>query len=286
MAGLNNLPPLREVIARHDLRARRSLGQNFLLDENLLDRIARAAGPLVGQHVVEIGPGPGGLTRALLRAGATRVTAIEKDPRAIAALNELARQAGGRLHVVEGDALTLDLAAYAPPSVQIAGNLPFNIATTLLFHLLDQAAMISAMTLMFQREVAQRLIARPGSKDYGRLAIAVQWRCEAKRCFDIPARAFVPVPKVAATVVHLTVRQRPACPADADCLMQVTQAAFGQRRKSLRNALQALPVDASDLLAAAGIDPGLRAEAVDLAGFCALARAYAALRAETGDAPA
>jgi 16S rRNA (adenine1518-N6/adenine1519-N6)-dimethyltransferase len=286
MTGLDGLPPLREVIARHDLRARRSLGQNFLLDENLLDRIVRAVGLSAGQHVIEIGPGPGGLTRALLRAGAARVTAIEKDRRAVAALTELAAHAPDRLEIVEDDALTVDLAAYARAPVHVVGNLPFNIATPLLFHLLDQAATIATMTLMFQREVAQRLVARPHSKDYGRLAIAVQWRCDAKRCFDVPARAFVPVPKVSAAVVHLTVRERPLHPADADLLMQVTQAAFGQRRKALRNALQVLPVDAAELLAAAELDPGLRAEAVDVAGFCALARAYGELKDKAARATA
>ncbi len=277
MPGLRELPPLRDVIARHGLSARRSLGQNFLLDENLLDRIARAAGPLEGCHVVEVGPGPGGLTRALLRAGATRVTAIEKDRRAIDALRELAVVVDGRLQVVEADALGVSLDEVSDGPVHIAGNLPFNIATPLLFHLLNQSATIVAMTLMFQREVAQRLIAAPKSKDFGRLAIAVQWRCVVKRCFDVPARAFVPAPKVAASVVNLTVRPKPAFPADPDCLMQVTQAAFGQRRKALRNALQVLPVNAGELIDAAGIDPGSRAEALELEQFCALARVYASM---------
>ena len=283
MTDLRELPPLRDVIARHGLRARRSLGQNFLLDENLLDRIARAAGPLEGNHVVEVGPGPGGLTRALLRAGAAQVTAIEKDRRAIDALRELAGKAGGRLHVVEGDALGIRLDELSDCPVCIVGNLPFNIATPLLFGLLDQSALISAMTLMFQREVAQRLTAEPRSKAYGRLAIAVQWRCIVKRCFDVPARAFVPAPKVAASVVNLTIRSQPPYPADPECLMQVTQAAFGQRRKALRNALQVLPVNTDDLISASGIDPASRAEALELEEFCALARAYATLTATTDD---
>jgi 16S rRNA (adenine1518-N6/adenine1519-N6)-dimethyltransferase len=279
MADLGDLPPLRDVIARHGLSARKSLGQNFLLDENLLDRIARAAGPLAGRHVVEIGPGPGGLTRALLRAGAGHVTAIEKDRRAIAALEELAARSGGRLKIVEADALEFNLTTLRDLPVHVAGNLPFNIATPLLFRLLDQTDAITDMTLMFQREVARRLVAEPRSKDYGRLAVAVQWRCSARPCFDIAARAFVPAPKVAATVVRLTPRRAPLYPARADLLMQVTQAAFGQRRKALRNALQSLPVDAGALLERAGIDPGLRAEAVDIEGFCALARAYADMAA-------
>jgi 16S rRNA (adenine1518-N6/adenine1519-N6)-dimethyltransferase len=275
MTELDDLPPLREVIARHGLSARRSLGQNFLLDENLLDRIARAAGPLAGRHVIEIGPGPGGLTRALLRAGAERVTAVEKDRRAIDALIDLAAHADGRLHIVEADALEVDFARLVDAPAHVVGNLPFNIATPLMFRLLDQAHAIAAMTLMFQREVAQRLAARPRSKEYGRLAVAVQWRCDVRRCFDVPARAFVPAPKVAAAVVHFTVRPQPLFPADPDLLMRVVQAAFGQRRKALRNALQTLPTDAGALLAAAGVDPGLRAEALDIESFCALARAYA-----------
>jgi 16S rRNA (adenine1518-N6/adenine1519-N6)-dimethyltransferase len=274
-----DLPPLRDIIARYGLSARRSLGQNFLLDENLLDRIARAAGPLEGRHVVEIGPGPGGLTRALLRTGAARVTAIEKDRRAVDALNDLALSAGGRLSIVEDDALNVDFTTLVDEPAPIVGNLPFNIATPLLFRLLDQTRAVSAMTLMFQREVAQRLTAQPNSKAYGRLAVTVQWRCIVKRCFDVPARAFVPAPKVAATVVHLAMRPQPQFPAAAEPLMRVVQAAFGQRRKALRNALQTLPVNADDLLAAAGIEPGLRAESLDIESFCAQANAYASFTA-------
>ena len=283
MTDLGVLPPLREVIARHGLSARRSLGQNFLLDENLLDRIARAAGPLEGRHVIEIGPGPGGLTRALLRAGAARVTAIEKDRRAIAAIQQLRLRVGNRLHIVEDDALSVDLSKLADEPVHVAGNLPFNIATPLLFRLLDQSDAIVAMTLMFQREVAQRLTAQPHDRDYGRLAVAVQWRCAVRRSFDIPARAFVPAPKVAAAVVNFTVHPQPLFSADADHLLRVVRAAFGQRRKALRNALQTLPVDAGDLLAVAGIDPGLRAEALNIESFCALARGFAILTAESAN---
>ncbi len=276
-ATLDNLPPLRDVIARHGLTARKSLGQNFLLDENLLNRIARAAGPLDGRHVVEVGPGPGGLTRALLRAGAGRVTAIEKDRRAIAALEELANVAAGRLTIVEADALDTPLSDLGDQPLTVAANLPFNIATPLLMSWLEAAEAVASMTLMFQREVAARLAAQPRTKDYGRLAVATQWRCAVKRCFDVPPRAFVPQPKVAASVVRLDVMAAPAYPADARCLSDVAKAAFGQRRKALRNALGALVDDPAALLSAAGIEPGRRAEELDIEEFARLARAYAAI---------
>lgn len=275
-ATLNDLPPLRDVIARHGLAARRSLGQNFLLDENLLDRIARAAGPLGGRHVVEVGPGPGGLTRALLRAGAGRVTAIEKDRRAIAALEELEAAAAGRLTIVEGDALDTPLSTLSDQPLTVVANLPFNIATPLLMSWLEAVGAIESMTLMFQREVAARLSAQPRTKDYGRLAVATQWRSTVKRCFDVPPRAFVPQPKVAASVVRLDIMATPAYPADARCLSAVAKAAFGQRRKALRNALGALVDDPAALLEAADIEPGRRAEELDIEEFARLARAYEA----------
>jgi len=276
MAEIDGLPPLREVADRFGLRARRSLGQNFLFDDNLLDRIARAAGSLEGAEVVEIGPGPGGLTRALLRAGAARVVAVEKDTRCIAALQDLVAAARGRLEIVEADALACDIAGLTAAPPIVAGNLPFNVATEILMRLIERAERVAAMALMFQREVGQRIAAAPGSKDYGRLSVMVQWRCEVTHCFDVPARAFVPAPKVSASVLRLVPLAAPRFPADATALRQVLAAAFGQRRKTLRNALSTLGGDPAALLEAAGIDPGLRAERLDVEQFCRLARLHAA----------
>ena len=274
MAELEFLPPVRDVADRFGLRARRSLGQNFLFDDNLLDRIARAAGDLSATEVVEVGPGPGGLTRALLRAGSPHVIAVEKDTRCIAALQELIMAARGRLDVVEADALEVELAGLTATAPVIAGNLPFNAATEILMRLLDRAERVKAMVLMFQREVGDRIAAAPGSKDYGRLSVMVQWRCAVERCFEVPARAFVPPPKVHAVVLRLTPRAAPLFPADATALRQVLAAAFGQRRKTLRNAMSTLAEDPAGLLEAAGIDPGLRAERLTIEQFCALARAW------------
>ena len=274
MAELEFLPPVRDVADRFGLRARRSLGQNFLFDDNLLDRIARAAGDLSATEVVEVGPGPGGLTRALLRAGSPHVIAVEKDARCIAALQELIMAARGRLDVVEADALEVELAGLTATAPVIAGNLPFNAATEILMRLLDRAERVKAMVLMFQREVGDRIAAAPGSKDYGRLSVMVQWRCAVERCFEVPARAFVPPPKVHAVVLRLTPRAAPLFPADATALRQVLAAAFGQRRKTLRNAMSTLAEDPAGLLEAAGIDPGLRAERLTIEQFCALARAW------------
>jgi 16S rRNA (adenine1518-N6/adenine1519-N6)-dimethyltransferase len=273
MARLADLPPLRETADRHGLLARRALGQNFLFDDNLLDRIVRAAQPLDGAEVLEIGPGPGGLTRAALRAGAGRVVALEKDTRCVAALGELAEASGGRLEVVAADALEADLGALARGRV-VLGNLPFNVATEILVRLAE-AGGSRHMVLMFQKEVAQRIAAAPGGRDWGRLGVMVQWRCDVRRCFDVPARAFVPAPKVSATVLRLEPLAAPRFPADPAALRRVAGAAFGQRRKTLRNALGALVEDPAALLAAAGIDPGLRAERLTLEDFCRLARAYA-----------
>jgi 16S rRNA (adenine1518-N6/adenine1519-N6)-dimethyltransferase len=271
------LPPLREVIRRHDLGARRSLGQNFLLDLNLTARIARAAAPLDAAEVIEIGPGPGGLTRALLLAGARHVTAIERDARCVAALAELAAAFPGRLSVVEGDALHIDPAELAPPPRKIVANLPYNIATPLLLGWLRSAEQYASLTLMFQKEVAQRLAAAPRSKDYGRLSVIAQWRCEVKALFDIPPRAFVPPPKVTSTVVLMGPRPEPLAPCRADDLERVAAAGFGQRRKMLRQSLKSLGVNAEALLAAAGVMPTARAEELSVVEFCALARGYAAL---------
>ena len=266
------LPPLRDVLARHGIRARRNLGQNFLLDLNLTARIARAAGPLAGITVLEVGPGPGGLTRALLDAGAAKVVAIERDPACVAALAELQAVFPGRLQVIAGDALKTDVAAIMTPPYKIVANLPYNIATALLTGWLDQRLPVASYTLMFQKEVAERLAASPRSKAYGRLSVLAQWHCEAERLFDIPARAFTPPPKVTSSVVQLTPRPEPLAPADPKTLAKITAAAFGQRRKMLRQSLKAMGGEA--LLADVGIDPTRRAEELTVAEFCALARAY------------
>ena len=264
------LPPLREVIARHKLSARRSLGQHFLLDLNLCARIARAAGDLGRATVIEVGPGPGGLTRALLETGAARVIAVERDGRCVAALEELAAAYGPRLEVVEGDALEIDLAALAPAPRRIVANLPYNVATPLLIGWLKQITDFAGLTLMFQKEVANRLAARPGTKDFGRLSVMAQWLCAVRREFNVASTAFTPPPKVASTVVSLTPRPTPLAPADWTALETVTASAFGQRRKMLRKSLQRLDLDLESL----GIDPTARAEDLAVEQFCALARAY------------
>ena len=278
MSAIDDLPPLREVIRRHDLSAKKALGQNFLLDLNLTARIARAAGPLEDVTVVEVGPGPGGLTRALLAAGARGVIAIERDQRALAALAEITAHYPGRLHVIEGDALTIDIRpqlAHTP--VRIVANLPYNIATALLVNWLSAEPWppwYDALVLMFQREVAERIVAAPGSKSYGRLAVFTQWRCEAKILFDIAPSAFVPQPKVTSSVVRMAPRQNPL-PCDRRLLERVTAAAFGQRRKMLRQSLKSLGTDPLPLLERAGLDPTARAEEISVSGFVALAQVLA-----------
>ncbi len=269
---------MREVISRHGIAARRNLGQNFLLDLNLTRRIARAAGPLDQANVIEIGPGPGGLTRALLGEGARHVVAIERDPRCLAALTELADAFPGRLDLVEGDALALDPAALCPAPRKIVANLPYNIATALLLRWLDNIRAYQSLTLMFQREVAERLVAAPRSPAYGRLSVIVQWLAEARIVFDVPARAFVPSPKVTSSVVAIVPRAMPLAPAEKPILERVTAAAFGQRRKMLRASLKTLGVPVEPLLEATRIAPTARAEELSVAEFCALARALA----ETG----
>jgi 16S rRNA (adenine1518-N6/adenine1519-N6)-dimethyltransferase len=278
MSAIDDLPPLREVIRRHDLRAKKSLGQNFLLDLNLTGRIARAAGPLEGVDVVEIGPGPGGLTRALLSHGARRVIAVERDERALGALAEIAERYPGRLEIVSADALGFDprpLLQHAP--ARIVANLPYNIASALLVSWLTSEPWppwYDRLVLMFQREVAERIVALPGSKSYGRLSVLAGWRSDARILFDIAPSAFVPPPKVTSSVVSLVPRANPgACARDA--LERVTQAAFGQRRKMLRQSLKSLG-DPSTLLAAVGIAPTARAEEIPVEGFVALARALEA----------
>lgn len=269
---LAGLPPLRDVIKSHGLDARKGLGQHFLLDRNLTDRVARAAGDLTGCAVIEIGPGPGGLTRSLLAAGARRIVAIEKDPRCAAALAELAAVFPDRLRLIEGDALTIDVRALVPAPRKIVANLPYNVAIPLLLGWLRHAADFAALTIMLQQEVAWRLAATPGSADYGRLAVIVQWLCAVDYRFTVDRRAFVPPPKVTSAVVTLTPRPRPLADADWRALESVTRAAFGQRRKMLRGSLRPLGLDA----AAIGIDPKRRAEELSVAEFCALARLHVA----------
>ena len=268
------LPPLREIIARYGIAARKSLGQNFILDLNLTRRIARAAGRLDNMTVIEIGPGPGGLTRALLDEGARLVVAIERDPRCLAALAELVARHPERLRLVDGDALALDPAALTEPPRKIVANLPYNIATALLLRWLDRVGAYQSLTLMFQREVAERLVALPGGSAYGRLSVLVQWLTEPTILFDLPPRAFVPPPRVTSSVVRLVPRPAPLAPAAKPALERVTAAAFGQRRKMLRSSLKALAVPVDRLLAGTDIAPTARAEEIPVAGFCALARRF------------
>lgn len=277
MTQIDDLPPLRDVIRRHGLTPKKSLGQNFLFDLNLTARIARAAEPLENITVVEIGPGPGGLTRALLALGARRVIAIERDQRAIAALEEIAGRYPGRLDIVAGDALAVDpREQLGPERARVVANLPYNIATALLVGWLTVEPWppwYDSLLLMFQREVAERIVASPGSKTYGRLSVLAGWRTEARILFDVAPSAFVPPPKVTSSVVRLTPRPEPlAC--DPAALQRVTEAAFGQRRKMLRQSLKTLGVDAATLLAGAGIEPTARAEEIPVDGFVALARTF------------
>lgn len=271
-ADPGGLPPLREVIARHGIAAKKSLGQNFILDLNLTRRIARAAGPLDAATIIEIGPGPGGLTRALLAEGARRVIGIERDPRCLAALAELAAAYPGRLQLVAGDALAIDPTTLSQPPRKIVANLPYNIATALLLRWLNRIGDYESLTLMFQREVAERIVAPSGSKTYGRLSVLAGWRSEADILFDVSPSAFTPPPKVTSSVVRLVPRRAPlAC--DPAMLERVVAAGFGQRRKMLRQSLKSLGMDPLPLLAAAGIEPTRRAEEIDVAGFVALANA-------------
>ncbi len=269
------LPPLRAVIARHRLNARKSLGQHFLLDLNLTARIARAAGDLSQGTVIEVGPGPGGLTRALLEAGAARVIAIERDPRCIDALSDLRDAAPDRLEIIAADAREIDIATLGDAPRRIVANLPYNVATPLLIDWLTKAQHFAGMTLMFQREVADRIVAQAGDSAYGRLSVIANWRCRTVKLLNLPARAFTPPPKVASAVIGFTPYADPPHPAEQAALEAVTAAAFGQRRKMLRGALKSLKTDPLALLEAAGIAPTARAETIDIAGFAALARAYA-----------
>jgi 16S rRNA (adenine1518-N6/adenine1519-N6)-dimethyltransferase len=279
----DGLPPLREVVATHGLAAKKTLGQNFLFDLNLTARIAHAAGPLAGVTVVEIGPGPGGLTRALLAVGAARVIAVERDARCLPALADIAAHYPGRLHVIEGDALSTDIGALVGDHrpARICANLPYNIATVLLTGWLETkiwAPVFDRFVLMFQKEVAERIVATPKERaDYGRLAVLANWRCTTRILFDVPPAAFTPPPKVTSSIVELVPRAIPL-PCDVDVLSAVTQAAFGQRRKMLRQSLKSLGVDPLDLLMKTGLDPTKRAEEIDVAGFVALANVLALAR--------
>ena len=277
MSTIDDLPPLRDVIATHGLAAKKSLGQNFLLDLNLTAKIARLAGDLSTSDVLEVGPGPGGLTRGLLAEGARRVLAIEKDPRCLPALAEISAAYPGQLQVIGGDALDVNALEHLTPPIKIAANLPYNVGTELLVRWLtppEWPPFWDTLTLMFQLEVAQRITAQPGSKAYGRLALLAQWRSDPRIVLELPPEAFSPPPKVKSAVVHLTALPEPRFPADARILNKVVSAAFNQRRKMLRSALKSLHPAIEDLLVSAGIKPTERAEQVDLEAFCALARAF------------
>jgi 16S rRNA (adenine1518-N6/adenine1519-N6)-dimethyltransferase len=275
--AIDTLPPLRDIIARYGLNAQKALGQNFLLDLNLTSRIARSAGPLEDTTVLEVGPGPGGLTRALLAAGAKKVFAIEKDQRCLPALEEIAAHYPGRLTIIEGDALTFDLETLDHDGpLKIIANLPYNIGTALLMKWIDDAEwppIFNDLVLMFQREVAERIVATPDTPhDYGRLSVFCGWRTDAKILFDVSPQAFTPPPKVVSSVVRVTPRAHPTV-CDPKLLARVTQAAFGQRRKMLRQSLKSLGVDPITLCESVGLDPTARAETVTIDQFVALAQA-------------
>lgn len=271
----DTLPPLREVIAEHDLSARKSLGQNFLLDLNLTSRIARRAGDLTQCDILEIGPGPGGLTRALLMEGARKVVAIETDARCLNALAQISDAYPNRLQVIEGDALEVNPLNHLNAPVRIVANLPYNIGTELLIRWLtppDWPPFWQSLTLMFQKEVAQRIVAAPGSKAYGRLSVLSQWRCDAKIAFEISPQAFTPPPKVTSAVVHLERLSEPRFPADAKDLSKTVALAFNQRRKMLRSSLKSLGVDVQDKIRQADIEPTIRAEQLSVEQFCRLSQ--------------
>ncbi|HVU20916.1 MAG TPA: 16S rRNA (adenine(1518)-N(6)/adenine(1519)-N(6))-dimethyltransferase RsmA [Rhizomicrobium sp.] len=271
------LPPLREVIAAHGLTAKKSLGQNFLFDFNLTRRIARAAGASEGGTFYEVGPGPGGLTRALLAEGAAKVIAVERDERCIPALEDIARVYRARLEIVQADALTLDeRTMFKGDPVRVAANLPYNVGTALLVKWLTSETwppFWQSLTLMFQREVAERIVAKPNTDAYGRLSVLSQWRTKPKILFDVARQAFTPPPKITSAIVRLEPLAEPVAPCELRDLEKVTEAAFGQRRKMLRQSLKQIAPDTENLLMAAGIDPTRRAETLSIAEFAALARA-------------
>ena len=272
---MEKLPPLKDVISKHKLSAKKSLGQNFLLDLNLTSKIARYAGNLEQSDVLEIGPGPGGLTRSLLNEGARKVVAIEKDTRCIAALEEVQTRFTGKLKIVEGDALSTEVRQYLTYPVQIIANLPYNIGTELLVRWLNSTTWPSfwqSMTLMFQKEVANRIVASPGSKAYGRLSVMAQWRCNTKIAFNIPATAFTPPPKVESSIVHFEALKKPRFPAEVNKLEFVVSKAFNQRRKMLRGALKGHFKNVEEGLLAIGVVPTKRAENVTIQEFCLMAQ--------------
>ncbi len=276
MSNIDGLPPLRQVIADHGLSAKKALGQNFLLDLNLTAKIARQAGDLSECDVLEIGPGPGGLTRALLHEGARKVLAVEKDPRCLPILSAISDHYPGRLEVMNADALAISVADHLTPPVRVVANLPYNVGTELLIRWLTPDVwppFWDSLTLMFQKEVAARIVALPGSKAYGRLSILTQWRADAKIVMEIPPQAFTPPPKVTSAVVHITRRDKMLFPANEAILTRVVAAGFGQRRKMLRASLKSLSPDIGAILESVGIKPTERAENISIEGFCALARA-------------
>jgi len=278
MGTIDGLPPLREVLQAHDLVARKQLGQNFILDLNLTARIARAAGDLSACDVLEVGPGPGGLTRGLLIEGARRVLVVEKDPRCLPALEEIAATVPGRLQIVLGDALAVDVRSMLTPPIKVVANLPYNVGTELLIRWLTPAVwppFWSSLTLMFQREVAERIVAKPRTDHYGRLALLAQWRADARIVMTLPPEAFTPAPKVHSAVVHLTALPEPRYPCDGAVLQRITAMAFNQRRKMLRSSLKGLAPGIEGVLERVGIPPTARAEEIGLEAFCALARAVA-----------
>ena len=272
---MDNLPPLKDIISKYEIRAKKSLGQNFLLDLNLTSKIARYAGNLKQSDVLEIGPGPGGLTRSLLNEGARQVVSIEKDNRCIAALEEIQSLFPGRLRLLQGDALSMNVAQYLTDPIKIIANLPYNIGTELLVRWLNSKNWPSfwqSMTLMFQKEVANRIVARPGSKAYGRLSVMSQWRCNTKIAFNIPATAFTPPPKVESAVVHFEALNEPKFPAEVDKLEFVVSKAFNQRRKMLRGALKSHFINVEEGLFSIGVLPTKRAENITVQEYCAMSQ--------------
>ncbi len=277
MGTIDGLPTLSQVIRDHELVAKKALGQNFILDLNLTAKIARSAGDLSAHDVLEVGPGPGGLTRGLLVEGARRVLAVEKDMRCLPALAQISAAYPGRLEVVQGDALAMDVTARLTPPIRVVANLPYNVGTELLIRWLTPQVwppFWTSLTLMFQREVAERIVARPGGDHYGRLALLAQWRADARIVMSLPPEAFTPPPKVHSAVVHLTALPAPRYPADGAILQRIVAMAFNQRRKMLRSSLKGMGPDIEDRLVAAGIPPTARAEEIGLEAFCTLARSY------------
>jgi len=274
MTITDTLPPLRDVIDQYDLRAKKNLGQNFLLDLNLTCRIARSAGPLDTGTIIEVGPGPGGLTRGLLMEGANNLVAIERDDRCMPALADIAAAYPGKFRVISEDAMKVDPATLGPEPRRIAANLPYNIGTVLLTNWLETPQAFASITVMLQKEVVDRIVAEPGTKDYGRLSVLCQWLCNSAALFEVHPSAFTPPPKVTSAIVRLEPRAEPLFPAPRKALENITATAFNQRRKMLRASLKSL--GGNDLCEAAGIDPQLRAENISVEGFCRLARIWEA----------